>query len=83
MIPKEEDYYLDLLDKFALLNNKLGDDILAKCKAKMDSEDGPYDERLKESVRYLEHEKDKHNDLFTIHVKEEELSLTPHHDKFS
>ena len=78
-----EEHYKDVLDKFALLNTKLGDDILAKCKAKMDSEDGPYDDRLKETIRYLEHEEDKHKDLFTLHVKEEELTLTSHHEKFS
>ena len=75
-----EEYYKDILDKFALLNSKLGDDILAKCKAKMDSEDdGPYDDRLKETIKYLEHEQGKHKDLFTVRVKEEKPELTPRH----
>ena len=77
-----EDHYMNVLDKFALLNTKLGDNILAKCKAKMDSDDGKYDDRLKETIRYLKHEEGKHKDLFTLHVKEEELSLTSNHEKF-
>ena len=46
----------------------------------MDSEDdGPYDDRLKETIKYLEHEQGKHKDLFTVRVKEEKPELTPHH----
>lgn len=86
-----EDHCKDLLDTFALLNNKVGNDILLKCKAKMDSEDDPYDNRLKETVKYLYHETDTHKDiLFEAHKSvmvgpddiEEHLKLTPHHEKF-